>query len=71
VATTIVKRGKTKGRRMAFLTIEDATCSLDSVVIFPEARERYQFVLYEGNNLLLCGNIEKGNSFIVNKIHEI
>jgi DNA polymerase III alpha subunit len=71
VATTIVKRGKTKGRRMAFLTIEDATCSLDSVVVFPEARERYQFVLYEGNNLLLCGNIEKGNSFIVNKIHEI
>ena len=71
VATTTVKRGKTKGRKMAFLTIEDNTCSLDSVVVFPEAREKYQYIIYEGNNLLLCGNIEKDNSFIVNKIHEI
>jgi len=71
VATTIVKKGKTKGKKMAFLTIEDATCSLDSVVVFPETREKYQFVLYEGNNLLLCGSIERDNSFIVNKIHEI
>ncbi|MBG88426.1 MAG: hypothetical protein CMO80_16205 [Verrucomicrobiales bacterium] len=71
VATTTVKRGKTKGKKMAFLTIEDNTCSLDSVVVFPEAREKYQFIIYEGNNLLLCGDVEKDNSFIVNKIHEI
>ena len=71
VATTTVKRGKTKGRKMAFLTIEDNTCALDSVVVFPEARDKYQYIIYEGNNLLLCGNIEKDNSFIVNKIHEI
>ena len=71
VATTTVKKGKTKGRKMAFLTIEDNTCALDSVVVFPEARDKYQYIIYEGNNLLLCGNIEKDNSFIVNKIHEI
>ncbi|MQF98124.1 MAG: hypothetical protein FI729_01140 [SAR202 cluster bacterium] len=71
VATTTVKRGKTKGRKMAFLTIEDNTCSLDSVVVFPEARDKYQYILYEGNNLLLCGDVAKDNSFIVNKIHEI
>ena len=66
-----VKKGKTKGKTMSFLTIEDTTCSLDSVVIFPEAREKYQYVLYEGNNLLLCGEVEKDSSFIVNKVHEI
>lgn len=62
---------KQKGRVMSFLTIEDATCSLDSVIVFPEARDKYQFVLYEGNNLMLCGEIDKDNSFIVEKIHEI
>ena len=66
-----VKKGKTKGKLMSFLTIEDSSCSLDSVVIFPEAREKYQYVIYEGNNLLLCGEVEKNNSFIVNKVHEI
>ena len=66
-----VKKGKTKGKLMAFLTIEDSSCSLDSVVVFPEAREKYQYVLYEGNNLLLCGEVQKDNSFIVEKVHEI
>ncbi len=71
VATTTVKKGKTKGRKMAFLTIEDNTCCLDSVVVFPETRDKYQYIIYEGNNLLLCGDVSKDNSFIVNKIHEI
>ena len=65
------KNGKSKGKNMAFLTIEDKTCSLDSVVVFPQAREKYQYVLYEGNNLMFCGQVEKNNSFIVEKIHEI
>ena len=65
------KDSKSCGKLMSFLTIEDATCSLDSVIVFPEAREQYQYILYEGNNLMLCGEVEKGNSFIVEKIHEI
>ena len=65
------KDSKQKGRVMSFLTIEDATCSLDNVIIFPDARDKYQYVLYEGANLMLCGEIEKDNSFIVQKIHEI
>ena len=65
------KDSKQKGRIMSFLTIEDATCSLDNVIVFPDARDKYQFVLYEGANLMLCGEIEKDNSFIVDKIHEI
>lgn len=70
--TCKVKKGKTAGQSMSFLTIEDETCSIDNVVIFPEARKAYEFILYEGNNLLFCGSISKqDNSFIVNKIHEI
>lgn len=71
VNTHKVKNGKTKGKTMAFLTIEDASCSIDNVVIFPEAREKYQYIIYEGNNLLLCGKVEKNSSFVVDKIHEI
>jgi len=59
------------GKMMSFLTIEDETCSLDSVVVFPETREKYQYVLFENNNLLFCGKVDKNNSFIINKIHEI
>tara|TARA_R100001163_G_scaffold65487_2_gene62842 strand:- start:4522 stop:6090 length:1569 start_codon:yes stop_codon:yes gene_type:complete len=67
-----VKKGETKGQLMSFLTIEDETCSLDSVIIFPKTREKYQYVLYEGNNLIFCGAVsEKDGSFIVNKIYEI
>ena len=71
VANHKCKKGKSKGRTMAFLTIEDSTCSLDSVVVFPEVRDKYQFILYESNNLVLCGDVEKDGSFIINKIHEI
>jgi DNA polymerase III alpha subunit len=68
----IKKKGsKQFGKLMSFLTIEDSTCSLDSVVVFPDAREKYQYILYEGNNLMLCGEVENGNSFVVDKIHEI
>lgn len=68
----INKKGSSqKGRIMSFLTIEDATCSLDSVIVFPDARDKYQFILYEGNNVMLCGEVGKDSSFIVDKIHEI
>ena len=68
----INKKGSAqKGRVMSFLTIEDATCSLDSVIVFPDTRDKYQFILYEGNNVMLCGEVGKDSSFIVDKIHEI
>ena len=67
-----IKKGKSNGRYMSFLTIEDETCSLDSVIIFPDCRDKYQYFLYEGNNLLFSGNVsEQDNSFIVNNIFEI
>jgi DNA polymerase III alpha subunit len=67
-----VKKGKTQGEIMSFLTIEDETCSLDSVICFPETRKTFEHLLYQGNNLLFCGKVEKkDNSFIIDKIHEI
>jgi DNA polymerase-3 subunit alpha len=67
-----ITKGESKGQLMSFLTIEDDTCSLDSVIIFPSIKEKYKYILYEGNNLIFCGNVAgKDDSFIVNTIHEI
>ena len=66
------KNGKSAGQLMSFLTIEDDTCTLDGVIVFPETRKLYEYMLYEGNNLLFCGEVKRGdNSFIIDKIHEI
>jgi len=72
VANVTIKKGKTKGQLMSFLTIEDETCSLDGVIVFPDTRKKCEYFLYEGNNLLFCGSVsKKDNSFIVDKIQEI
>ena len=65
------KKGKSAGKEMCFLTLEDETCSIDNVVVFPEATEKSKYILDEGLNLLFCGEVEKNGSFIINKIHEI
>ena len=67
-----ITKGDSKGKTMSFLTIEDDTCVLDSVVIFPKVKDKYKYILYEGNNLIFCGSVDKKDtSLIVNKIHEI
>lgn len=69
---TIKKEGKNKGKDMSFLTIEDETAALDSVVIFPDSREEAKYDLFEGNNVMVCGSCEKGDgSFVVEKIYGI
>ena len=65
------KKGKSAGKEMCFLTLEDETCSIDNVVVFPETTEKSKYILDEGLNLLFCGEVEKNGSFIINKIHEI
>lgn len=67
-----ITKGDSKGQMMSFLTIEDDTCLLDSVIIFPSVKRKYKYILYEGNNLIFCGAVNKNDtSFIVDKIHEI
>ena len=66
------KKGKSAGELMSFLTIEDETGTLDSVIVFPKVREQYSWLLYEGNNLLFHGEVKRGEgSLLVDKIHEI
>lgn len=72
VADYRISKGKSKGKYMSFLTIEDESCLLDSVIVFPECRDKYQYLLYEGNNLLFGGSVSKqDDSFVVNNIFEI
>lgn len=67
-----IKKGESKGQNMAFLTIEDDTCILDSVVVFPRIKEKYKYILYEGNNLIFCGYVNKNDSsLIVENVHEV
>ncbi len=67
-----ITKGDSKGKTMAFLTIEDDTCVLDSVIAFPKVKEKYRYILYEGNNLIFCGSVNKNDtSFIINQIHEV
>ena len=67
-----ITKGESKGKTMSFLTIEDESCLLDSVVVFPKTREKYKYILYEGNNLVFCGSVSgDDNSFIIDKIYEI
>jgi len=67
-----ISKGDSKGQIMSFLTIEDDTCVLDSVIAFPKTKQKYKYILYEGNNLILCGSVAKNDSsFIIEKIHEV
>jgi DNA polymerase-3 subunit alpha len=67
------KNGKTPGQEMAFLTVEDGSGSLDDVVIFPEAYEKYKNLILENNTVLLIGevNSKDKSSLIVNQVSQI
>ncbi len=67
-----ISKGESKGKVMSFLTIEDDTCILDSVVVFPKVKAKYKYILYEGNNLIFCGSVANHEtSLIVDKVYEI
>ena len=67
-----IKKGESKDKLMSFLTIEDDSAILDSVIIFPTVKEKYKYILYEGNNLIFCGYVNNNDSsFIIEQIHEI
>jgi DNA polymerase III alpha subunit len=65
------KQKKSYGKTMCFLTIEDSSGMLDNVCVFPESREKYQYILYEGNNLMFCGEVDDQGGLIVETVHEI
>jgi DNA polymerase III alpha subunit len=64
----IIKKGENKGNPMGYLTVEDDTGVVDSVVVFSQAWEKHAVDLQEGNTVLLIGKTNfrnKETSFIV------
>jgi DNA polymerase-3 subunit alpha len=61
-----------KNDKMAFLTVEDNTSILDSVVCFPEKWAKFQNLCTENNTIMISGSIGKQkNSLIVEKIWQL
>ena len=67
---TQTKTGKTKGSDMAFVTLQDNTGSIDSVIFFPETYKKYRNILFSGHVIIVQGSRSKtGDSFIVDKAY--
>ena len=67
-----IKNGKSKGQKMAFITISDSSCSLDNTVIFSEEWLKFKQHFKEGAVLLLRGSRDKKrNSFLIKSVHKI
>lgn len=65
---TKTKTGKNPGQDMAFITIEDSTGSIDSVIMFPDQLSQYRAHLYVGNVLIFLGTKSKNkDGFVVEK----
>ena len=67
-----IKKGKNKGNVMAFVSGEDNTGLLDSIIVFSDQWEKHKDLFYEGNTLLIVGKVsEKDSSLIVEKVLQI
>jgi DNA polymerase-3 subunit alpha len=69
-----IKVIKTKnGNEMAFLTVEDSSGSLDSVVVFPDPWNKNKNLLIEKNTVLMMGEVKQRDrgSFILNDVKQI
>lgn len=59
------KKGKDIGAEMAFLSINDGTAVVDSVVYFPEAYKKYRNQLFLGNIVIVKGTKSKNKDGLV------
>ena len=67
-----IKKGKMKNKEMAFITVEDNSCELSSVIAFPDAWEENKKLLTEGNTVLMIGERSKNrDSFVVENVSQI
>jgi DNA polymerase III alpha subunit len=58
---------------MAFVIAEDSSGELDSITVFSEEFSQYKKLLFEGNTVLLYGEVQekKEKSFVVKKVFQI
>lgn len=67
-----IKKGSAKGEDMAFLTVSDASCGMDSATIFSEEWSKYKGIIIEGDVLLLRGTKDlKRGSFLIKSVSRI
>jgi DNA polymerase-3 subunit alpha len=59
------KTGQNPGQEMAFVSIEDQTGMLDSVIFFPNKYEEYKHHLFESNILIFSGNKAKAKDGLI------
>ena len=65
---TTVKKGKTEGRKMAFLTISDSTYSLDGPCVFPDLYDRVRTDGIEVGDVVSIKGKVSDRGMIVNKM---
>lgn len=65
------KKGKQKGEYMAFITGEDGTGLLDSIVAFVDPYKEYKDLLVEGNTVAIRGSKTKTGSLSIEKVFQI
>lgn len=67
-----VKNGKNIGRKFAFLSLGDNTCTIDDAVMWSESYDKYKDLLVEGNTVMAYGQLDKKTSaFSVTKVVQI
>jgi len=67
-----IKRGSAKGELMAFLTVSDASCTMDNATMFSEEWAKYRSVVKEGEVVLLKGSRDlKRGSFLIKSVSRI
>tara|TARA_R110002020_G_scaffold464684_1_gene685559 strand:+ start:649 stop:2289 length:1641 start_codon:yes stop_codon:yes gene_type:complete len=67
-----IKRGSSKGQKMAFVTISDGTCNLDSVTFFSDEWKKYRKQVVEGNIVLFSGSRDvKRGSFLIKSVSKV
>ena len=69
----LMTSGPSKGKSMAFLSVEDGSGYLDSVIAFADQWDEFKGLLYKGNTVLLYGTPSKkdSSSLVIQKIKQI
>jgi DNA polymerase III alpha subunit len=65
--TVKTKRGKNPGSNMAFLSLNDGTCALTDVVVFPDTYKEYGHLLSEKNCVIIQGERDKQQGTLIVK----
>lgn len=69
-----VKRGKTVGQQMAFVTGDDGTGELNNIVVFPDAFKNARTLLIPGNFVIISGKVQTKDgesSFIAEEVIQV